>query len=79
MNVFELFLVKIIIFLRLDKVIDSCKHYIESRDFREDQKKERNLRSLANFSKNMGHDYFADYFEKEANIIKNRSKKNENN
>jgi len=76
MNLIESLFVKIIIFLRLDKIIDACKNYVESREIRGDLEKERNYRSLANFSRNVGHEYFADYFEKEADIIKDTKKQN---
>jgi len=75
MNLSEIILVKIIVFFRLDKIIESCKNYVESREFREDQERERSFRSLANFSRSVGHEYFADYFEKKADIIKSTGKK----
>jgi len=74
MNFVESLFVRIIIFFRLDKIIDACKSYVESREEREDLEKERSYRSLANFSRNVGHEYFADYFEKEADIIKDTKK-----
>ena len=76
MSLLELLSIKLIILLRLDKIINSFRKYVESKEKRGDIEKERNLRDLANFSRNVGHEYFADYFEKQAEIIKNTKNNN---
>lgn len=68
MNIFD----RIIILFRIDKILDSARRYMESREKREDIEKIRYYKKMANFERAMGHNKVAKHLEKKAKITKER-------
>lgn len=63
-------LTKIIVFLRIDKLIDSIRKYQKDKRKRQDLEQIRSKKEIAHVARTLGHNEFAKYYEGEAKIIK---------
>ena len=60
---------KLIVFLRIDKIIDSIKSYKKENRKRRDLEKIRSKKQVANAARTFNHKFLADYYDREAKII----------